>query len=546
MCAMPSFASKPLPSDVKLRGGYYTPETIADFLARWVGAAGRRILEPSCGDGVILAALAERLGTGGGLTGVELTSDEAAKARRVSGATVVTADFFTWFDRTKYGTFDGVAGNPPYIRFGSWQEGSRLPAFQMMIDEGLRPTRLTNAWVPFVVASLLAVRRGGRVGLVLPAELLQVGYAASLRSYLVDTCSDVHVISFRLLVFPGIQQEVVLLLATRGDGPARIRTVEIDDADGLATVEPSGAGAVRAGLHEREKWTKYYLSAAQIELVRRLRGESALPPLRRWASVDVGVVTGRNAFFCMTAADARERGLLKVTVPLVARSSQLTGPRYTEDDLRRQELAHATTRLLRIDGGFPVGRGGPVGEYLAAGEAAGVPTGYKCRIRRDWWVVPSVWVPDGFMLRQISTHPRIVANQAGATSTDTVHRVRTRSDVNMEKLAVSAFNSVAFAVAETVGRSYGGGVLELEPSEAEELPVPDPDLVPDWVVERSDRLLRAGDIDAALDLVDRSILIDKVGFGEKDVAEARRVWVRLRDRRKGRTAVRKRVQPHVS
>jgi adenine-specific DNA methylase len=541
MGGMPNFASKPLPSDGKLRGGYYTPDPIAAFLARWVGAAGTRVLEPSCGDGAVLTALAERLGSKSGLTGVELSDGEAAKARLRSGATVVTSDFFTWFGPARHGTFDGVAGNPPYVRFGSWQEDSRLPAFAMMAQQGLRPTRLTNAWVPFVVASLLAVRDGGRVGLVLPAELLQVGYAASLRSYLVDTCSDLCVLSFRSLVFAGVQQEVVLLLAVRGEGPAQIRTLEVDDARNLSDVESIETGAIRAGLHEREKWTKYYLGSDQIELVRRLRREPCLPGLGHWASVDVGVVTGRNAFFCMTAAEAAERGLSRVTVPLVARSAQLAGLVYTDDDLRRQDLDGATTRLLRIAEGLPVGRGRGVGAYLAAGETAGVPTGYKCRIRREWWVVPSVWVPDGFMLRQISTHPRIVANLAGATSTDTVHRVRARAGVDAQKLAVAAFNSVTFAFSEIVGRSYGGGVLELEPSEAEELPVPDPDLVADWVVEKSDQLIRAGDIDAALDLVDQSVLIDKVGLGGEETDEARRIWARLRDRRVGRRAARDRT-----
>lgn len=40
-------------SHQKLRGGYYTPPTIASFLLQW-GAHGiphPEILEPSCGDG---------------------------------------------------------------------------------------------------------------------------------------------------------------------------------------------------------------------------------------------------------------------------------------------------------------------------------------------------------------------------------------------------------------------------------------------------------------------------------------------------------------
>nr|MDT0666754.1 class I SAM-dependent methyltransferase [Micromonospora sp. DSM 115978] len=137
---------------------------------------------------------------------------------------MIVGDFFDWFDQSRHGAFDGVAGNPPYIRFGSWDEAHRGPALELMRGLGMRPTRLTNAWVPFVVASLLAVRVGGRVGLVLPAELLQVGYAAQLRAHLVDECARITVVSFERLVFPGIQQEVVLLLAERGTGPAQVRT----------------------------------------------------------------------------------------------------------------------------------------------------------------------------------------------------------------------------------------------------------------------------------------------------------------------------------
>ncbi|EAX0952677.1 hypothetical protein YH85_24755 [Salmonella enterica] len=161
-------------------------------------------------------------------------------------------------------------------------------------------------------------------------------------------------------------------------------------------------------------------------------------------------------------------------------------------------------------------------------------TGYKCRIRKQWWVVPSIWQADAFMLRQIHTHPRIVANLTNATSTDTVHRMRVVEGVDASKLAAIAMNSITFAVSEIVGRSYGGGILELEPSEAEELPVPDPALIPDHVVVRVNELVRDKRIEEAIDAVDQAVLIDKLGFASQEVLSARSAWRTLRDRRNSR------------
>lgn len=523
---MTIFDAKATPTDEKLRGGYYTPAPIAEFVADWVGAAGKRLLEPSCGDGNILESLSR---VSDSAQGVELFPDEAAMAVARTGADVVIGDFFEWFDDEKHGVFDGVAGNPPYIRFGNWAEPTRTVALDFMRSVGMKPNKLTNAWVPFVVASVVACREGGRIGLVIPAELMQVGYAAELRQYLIDNCTDVNVVTFKRLVFPGILQEVVLLLAVKGAGPARIQVVEVADASSLADLE-MGTANVRALLHEKEKWTKYFLDPQQVKAIRALRTDGRLSPMEEFASVDVGVVTGRNAFFVMTTDEAQEHQVSNLTIPLVARSAQLSGIVYTDQDHR-----DAVGRKALLDArGIPLGKHVGLRNYVSLGEANDVHTGYKCRIRKEWWVVPSIWEADAFMLRQIHTHPRVIANETKATSTDTVHRMRMADGVSAARLATASFNSITFAMSEVVGRSYGGGILELEPSEAEELRVPDPSLVSDDLVKTVDDLVRAKRIEDALDVVDQSVLIDGLGFKKEEVSSARDAWKTLRDRRNGR------------
>src|SRR5581483_3967791 len=171
--------------------------------------------------------------------------------------------------------------------------------------------------------------------------------------------------------------------------------------------------------------------------------------------------------------------------------------------------------------------------YVKEGEEAGVHLGYKCSIRKKWWVAPSVWIPDAFLLRQIYDHPRVISNEAAATSTDTIHRVRLTADIDPRLLAAASLNSVTFAFSEVMGRSYGGGVLELEPREAEALPFPSHAAIAqsDLDVARVEELAWAGRLLEAVELVDRALLIDALRIRPELVAHLREVWSLLRDRR---------------
>lgn len=68
----------------KLRGGYYTPDDLAQFMSRWVLNNGaKEILEPSSGDGNFFKSLSDVIDSHNSeikITGIELDSDEAQKS----------------------------------------------------------------------------------------------------------------------------------------------------------------------------------------------------------------------------------------------------------------------------------------------------------------------------------------------------------------------------------------------------------------------------------------------------------------------------------
>jgi len=159
-------------SKQKLRGGYYTPLDLSVFLARWVKEINpKKILEPSCGDGIFLSALKEVGGLKNSeLTGFELDKQEALKAMARSKHTfprskIYAQDFLQWSIEhmgDKKNQFDAVIGNPPFIRYQYLPEEFQTRAEQIFTLLGLPFTKHTNAWVPFVMASMALLRPGGR------------------------------------------------------------------------------------------------------------------------------------------------------------------------------------------------------------------------------------------------------------------------------------------------------------------------------------------------------------------------------------------------
>ena len=275
----------------KLRGGYYTPPDLARFLTRWIGQAQpATVLEPSCGDGVFFDALSKAGINGVRVTAFELEASEAEKAReracRLSvDAEVINRDFLGWSlgELHRGGSrFDAVIGNPPFVRYQYLPEKFQRLAEKVFSCLGCRFTKHTNAWVPFVLASVALLRPGGRLAMVVPSEIIHILHAQSLRTFLGENCRRLVIIDPEEIWFEDTLQGAVLLLAEKKNFPN-----EQSEGLGLLPVrgrnfldqDPSDVFARPAAMNGKTlqgKWTSAFLGASS----RQLLDEIALKSVR--------------------------------------------------------------------------------------------------------------------------------------------------------------------------------------------------------------------------------------------------------------------------
>ncbi|MBN8682268.1 MAG: class I SAM-dependent methyltransferase [Chitinophagales bacterium] len=525
----------------KLRGGFYTPEPIAEFILRWGinGSSDFDILEPSCGDGVFLEQLAKNNLNYNSVTAIELDEAEAAKAEKIDlkNKQVINTDFHTYCNNT-HARFNLVIGNPPYIRYQFFDRLQQIEASDIFIKAGLTYSKLTNAWVSFVVGSSLLLKEdGGKIGFVLPAEILQVSYAQQLRKFIAQFYNKINIVSFKKLVFPDIQQEVILLLCEKNNtGDHKIEHLELHDASELKNLDISRLKSPYKKIDfKSNKWTFYFLEQEEIDFLENISKDRNIFPLGKFAKVEVGITTGSNEYFTVPLETVEAYSLHDYAKPMVGRSVQVNSVIFTQNDWEKNKNSSARAHLLTFPDRNNLKEKNGAVQYIEYGESLGIHKGYKTGIRDDWFVVPSLKISDALFIRRNNLYPKLIINQARAYSTDTMHRVFLKSSTNLEAFTASYYNSLSLAFTEVCGRSHGGGVLELMPNEAERVLLPyhkgNEALLPEI-----DKLIRSKtDIEEVLKMTNQVILKESFGLTQKEIKLAHTIWKKLSERRLNRS-----------
>ena len=255
--------------------------------------------------------------------------------------------------------------------------------------------------------------------MVLPAELLSVGYAEPIRVWLRQRFQSVHLVLFDHLQFAGAEEQVVLLVA-RGTGGCNAFTLHhVSSAEELRDLHiyDSDAFAPRAS----GKWTDLLIPEDARNTFASIVNEH-FDTLDSFGSIELGTVTGANKFFTLSEAVRRDYGLSErnhVVRTVPPGSRHLRGLTFTTGHW--EQLRLQGERVWLLNPSVRRASAGGLDRYLSLGESLHVDTAYKCTVRTPWWRPPVVRAPHFFFTYMSHVSPRLVANNADVTLVNSMH-----------------------------------------------------------------------------------------------------------------------------
>jgi tRNA1(Val) A37 N6-methylase TrmN6 len=443
---------------IKQHGVHYTPVELAAFLARVTYQVAKRqpgrldILDPACGDGALLFALAEAVPKSRrrqlNLFGFEQDHDAAEEGRRVLGAlgtetvTICERNFLDLNVAISPEKYDIVIANPPYVRT---QVLGAITAQRLSRKFGL--TGRVDLYHAFTVAMAHVLRERGVLGLLTSNRFLTIKSGISLRRFLsqhfqlrrVFDLGDTKL--FEAAVLPAIvvgekcshpravaKCPFTRIYQHRQDGKAAERTSTFDHVlDAAERANFVGLAQTESGLYRVEKGVLDSSGADQVWSLSTAENAAWLARVgrhRRYsfadvAQVRVGIKTTADAVFIRDDW----RSLPKQMRP----EGKLVRPLITHHHAARWTVCEKYPKSVLYPHESHQGKRAPI-RLATYPKAAAYLQSHAARLRsrkyvidggREWfeiWVPhhPDDWAKTKVVFRDISERPTFFLDQSGA------------------------------------------------------------------------------------------------------------------------------------
>jgi hypothetical protein len=466
-------------------GQFATPPELALSIARYArslqGDRHLRFLDPAIGTGSFYSALLqvfppETIETA---TGIELDPTFSRAAADLWGGTglqIVGGDFTEQSPPSR--RFNLILTNPPYVRHHHLTGPQKDRLRQQLAQRfNLDVSGLAGLYCYFLLLCHEWMEEGGLAVWLVPSEFMDVNYGKTLRRYLTEMVTLLHIHRFSptdVQFTDALVSSAVVVF--RKLAPPPEHAARFSFGGPIAHSHKEAMVPIET-LRWSHKWTQFPGGDAAID-----RGEATLGDL---FSIKRGLATGANSFFIMSEASARELGLPKQFLKPI-----LPGPRYLTSDVIEALPGGApdvSPRLFLLDCSEPEERirsAWPrLYQYLQRGRAQNVHATYLTS-RRTPWYSQEQRPPAPFLCTYMGRasngkHPiRFLWNRSQATAHNVYLMLypqgRLREALNAQpELQARVFEALkrinpSHVISE--GRVYGGGLHKVEPKELAQIP----------------------------------------------------------------------------
>jgi predicted RNA methylase len=466
-------------------GQFATPPALALSLARYahalMGKTPVRFLDPAIGTGSFFSAASQAFGREHimAATGVELDplfSRTAETLWEGHGLMVIRGDFTR--QALPGQRFNLVLTNPPYVRH------HHLPA----ADKDRLKTRLAHSlhldisglaglYCYFLLLCHDWMEEHGLAIWLIPSEFMDVNYGITLRRYLTERVTLLHIHRFcpTDVQFTDalVSSAVVVFRKTPPPADHSVRfsfagPIEHPHTDAQVPIET---------LRRSRKWTPFPGTTAVSDV-----GEFTLGDI---FAIKRGLATGSNRFFILTEDDIKywqiPRQFMKPILP---------GPRYVTSDIVEEltnGMPDVSPRFFLLDCSEPeehIKTTWPrFHEYLQMGRAQKIHQAYLASHRTPWYSQeqrpPAPFLCTYMGRSRNGKHPfRFIWNRSQATAHNVYLMLYPTGPLlaglkrhpELYAQVFEALRRITPAQLVSEGRVYGGGLYKLEPKELAQIP----------------------------------------------------------------------------
>lgn len=486
-------------------GQFSTPFELARMMVTQAGlhlSAGEKIrfLEPAAGTGVFFSALASNSGLETRLDsvlGLEIDPAYALPSQSLwhaRGFEITQDDFIGFTSRLENrGCANFICTNPPYVRHHHMPaQLKELLHHRIRNELGIEVSGLAGLYIYFVLLSHSTLAEDGVASWLIPSEFLVVNYGRALRDYLT---TKVELISLQQFDPEDVQFDDALVsscvVTYRKKSPSVDTKFRFGYGGDLISPRLTMEIPVR-NPELKGRWR--LLPEENVTHVAARIGD--LFTIKR------GIATGANGFFLLT-----RQQIAALRLPEKFLRPVLPGPRLLDNpvitaDAEGMPLLPDTKYLL--DCAEPAEtvrvRYPSLWSYLERGRAEGVADGALCASREPWYAqeqrtaAPFLASYMGRPTQRTDCPIRFFKNESRAIATNVLLNLypkpwlarRLSEEPARGHELIALLNSITAGSLVQGGRSYGGGLHKVEPSELANMPL---SALPEWAVVPEDSQL---------------------------------------------------------